>query len=219
MNRALNATKLDFFAATSSMRTTVLMYVIALVVGVATGLPVFTLGLTMVFSIFTAGLVFSVHEKNHSDRLYGILPLKKSEMILGRYLFALVIGFANIVIAIILTLLASFIRSVDLDAFSFYGVLSIGFVYFCLAVGVMFPVYLKFTFAKAYVFTSLPMYLIFLGAILLSMKTNVLDNMGGFLQFFRDHLYLAPVFGLILGLALLIVSMLIANLIYTRKEI
>ena len=218
-NRVWNAARLDYFAAVSSLKTIVIMYILAFVVGTATKLPIFTLGLTMVFGVFSAGLVFSVHEKNHSDKLYGILPLKKSEMILGRYLFALAIGLANVVIAVALTYLAMIVRGTSLDALQFYGVLSIGFVYHCFSVGVMYPIYFKFTFAKAYIFTTLPMYLIFLGAMLISLKTNILNQMGGFLQFFRDHLYLAPVFGLLAGLVLWAVSIAVANLIYTRQEI
>jgi len=219
MTRVFSAVKLDFYAAISSMTTIIIMYVVAFVVGAASKLPVFTLGLTLIFGMFSAGLVFQVHEKNHSDKLYGILPLKKSEMILGRYLFALAVGLVNIVIAIVLTYLASMVRGVSLDGLQFWGVLSIGFVYYCFAVGTMYPLYLKFTFAKAYIVTSLPMYLIFLAAVLLSLKTNILNDMTGFLDFFRNHLYLAPIFGLLGGLVLGAVSMLVANLIYTRKEI
>lgn len=57
---------------------------------------------TMVFAVTSCGTVFSTHEKSRSDKLYGILPLKKSEMIIGRYLYALIIGAVYVVITGIL---------------------------------------------------------------------------------------------------------------------
>ena len=41
----------------------------------------------MCFIAMTTGYTFSVTEKNSMERLYGILPVKKSEMVMGRYFF------------------------------------------------------------------------------------------------------------------------------------
>ena len=46
----------------------------------------------MCFIAMTTGYTFSVTEKNSMERLYGILPVKKSEMVMGRYLFVVVLG-------------------------------------------------------------------------------------------------------------------------------
>jgi ABC-2 type transport system permease protein len=173
----------------------------------------------MVFAVTSSGTVFSIHEKNHSDKLYGILPLKKSEMIIGRYLFALIIGVVYSVISGILGIIMSRIMNAHLDSFTFWSTLMLAFIYFCFASGISYPIYLKFSFAKAYVFTMMPMYVIAVLMLFLTKKTNFISNLNKIIRFFTDNPVLIPIFGILIGLILLTVSALIANLIYTRKEI
>ena len=86
MNRILNATKLDFMAGKSTLRLTALLLLFAIVIGALSKGPIYTMLFTMVFAVTSCGSIFPPHERSHSDKLYGILPLKKVEMIIGRYL-------------------------------------------------------------------------------------------------------------------------------------
>jgi ABC-2 type transport system permease protein len=219
MNRILNATKLDFFAAKSFLGMTAIMLLIGIVVGVVAHGPIYTMLFTMVFAVTSCGSIFPTHERSHSDKLYGILPLKKAEMIMGRYLYALIIGAVYTVIAGILGFVMSRIMNVSLDSFTFWATLMLAFIYFSFAVGVSYPIYLKFSFAKAYIFTMLPIYIIAVLILVLTKKTNFISNLGQVMRFFTDNQALIPIFGILIGLILLAVSALIANLIYTRKEI
>jgi hypothetical protein len=152
MNRILNATKLDFFASKSTLKMTALLMLLATVIGAVSKGPVYTMLFTMLFAVTSCGAVFSMHEKNHSDKLYGILPLKKTEMIIGRYLYALIIGAVYAVIAGILGLIIARITGASLDSFSFWGILMLAFIYFSFAVGISYPIYLKFSFLVQIVF-------------------------------------------------------------------
>ena len=219
MNRILNATKLDFMAGKSMLKLVAILVFLAVVIGVVAHGPDYAMLLMMVFAVTSCGSVFSVHEKSNSIKLYGILPLKKSEMIAGRYLYALIIGTVYITIAGIMGFVMSIFRVGDYNSLSYWAALAFGFVYFGFAVGISYPIYLKFTFAKASIFTMLPMYIIAVAFLLITRKTNLTSNLGSIIKFFIDHLYLVPIFGLLGGLILLTVSALIANLIYTRKEI
>jgi len=221
MNRIKNAMKLDFYAGKSLLKMVAVLVVIALIVGVAAHGPTYGMFLTMIFGVTSCGSVFSVHERNHSDKLYGILPLRKSEMIAGRYLYALIIGFAYIIAAGIMgfVIWKALGANAKVTALSYWATLGLGFVYFCFATGVSYPIYFKFSFAKANIFTMVPMYIIAVLYLVLTRRTNVASDFTNITGFFRDHIYLAPIFGLIGGLILLAVSAIIANLIYTRKEI
>jgi len=211
---------LDFRASKSSMRTIVIMYVIPIIIGPAAKIPEFTLALMMVLSVFAGGYVFSVHEKSNSEKLYGILPLKKSEMILGRYLFATIIGLISSVLAIVFTLIISNAINVPISTFNFLGIFSLAFAYYFFAVGIAYPIYLKFGFSKSYIFTMLPMYLIFLAFMLVTKKVpNFAGSLQNFFSFFQDHLPLIPICGVVVGAVFLVISVAVANLIYTRKEI
>ena len=222
-NRIRSAVKLDFYTGRSSLKTTyIALLIIAIVLGFATMLPLFSVLFTMVFAVFSAGTVFSAHEKAGSEKLYGILPLKKTEMIAGRYLYALLIGVIGLVIAFVLDVVITLVLRQSLDPASVVASLSVGFAYFGFAVGVSYPIYLKFSFAKAYVFTMLPMYIVIILIMLvtrISSRRGVTNPFAGLLQFFTDHAVLVPVLGAAIGLAFLAVSAVVANLVYTRKEI
>ena len=219
MSRIFKAAKLDFFACKSMLLLISILVLLGIVIGVATHGPIYTMMFIMVFGVTSAGAVFSVHEKSHSDKLYGFLPLKKTEMILGRYLYALLIGLAYVVIGAVLGLAMSRIMSSGTSPLAYWATLAIAFTYYGFATGVAYPIYFKFTFAKAYVFTMVPMYIILVLFLVLTRKTNFVSTLVSLINFFSANMYLLPVFGLLAGLVLLAVSAWISNLIYTRKEI
>ena len=221
-NRIKSAVKLDFYtmkSAQAGQMMIVIAIVISTLIGFATKQPVFTLAFFMVFAVFAGGTVFSTHEKSRSDRLYGILPLKKSEMISGRYLFALIIGAVSLALAIIISLVLTRILSANFNPLLYLTVLAAAFVYYCFAVGIAFPIYLKYSFAKAYVFTMVPIYAVFLIAFFLIRRTGFLNSVGQSVSFFSNHQAMIPVIGVVAGLIMLTVSALIANIVYRGKEI
>ena len=197
MNRILNATKLDFLAAKSALKMTAILLLIGIVIGALAQGSIYTMIFTMVFSVTSCGSIFPMHERSHSDKLYGILPLKKSEMIMGRYLYALIIGAVYVVIAAILGCIMSRVTGDNLDALNYWATLALAFIYFGFAVGVSYPIYLKFSFAKAYVFTMLPMYIIAVLILVLTKKTNFISNLGHVIQFFTANQVLVPIFGIL----------------------
>ncbi|MCL2320744.1 MAG: ABC-2 transporter permease, partial [Oscillospiraceae bacterium] len=177
MNRILNATKLDFYAAKSTLKMTAALTIIAIVIGMISHGPDYTMMFTMVFGVTASGGIFSIYERNHSEKLYGILPLKKSEMIIGRYLYALIIGAAYIVFAAILGAVMSKVMSDNMTALTYWATLGLGFAYFSFATGIAYPIYLKFTFAKAYVFTMIPMYIIAVLFLIVTRRTDIVSNL------------------------------------------
>ena len=219
MNRTLTAVKLDFYAGKSMIEMTAILTIIAVVIGVVSHGPDYAMIMMMIFGVTSSGSVFSVHEKNHSEKLYGTLPLKKSELITGRYLYALIIGSAYIVAAGIMGAAMTKIMGLDFNSLGYWAAIGIGFAYFCFAVGVAYPIYFKFSFSKAYIFTMLPMYIIAVAFLIITRKTDLNAGLAEIVKFFTPRIYLAPIFGLLAGLILLAVSALIANIIYTQKEI
>ena len=219
MSRILNAAKLDFYASKSMLRLVSILVLFGVIIGVVSKGPDYMMMFIMIFGVTSGGSVFSVHEKSHSDKLYGILPLKKSEMIWGRYLFALAIGAAHIVAAALLGLAMSLMMSGRVNALSYWATLATAFTYFSFAMGVAYPIYFKFTFTKAYVFTMIPMYILAVLFLFITRRTNFASGLGAAIVFFTAHVYLLPIAGLLAGVILLAVSALISNLIYTRKEI
>ena len=217
--RVISALKLDFLTARTALYLGFIFIVAGFGVGIMTKQPMIGMVIIMVFSVFLAGTVFSSHERSHSERLYGVLPLKKSEMIIGRYLFATILGLVGIVFAGVIGYVDAHISSTTMNYTEFWAVLGLAYTYFCLAVAISYVVYFKIGFSKAYIFTMIPMVLVYVGALYLIRRTNMLKDVDSLLKDFANLEVLLFVFGLLLGWILLVISAIVANKVYARKEL
>jgi uncharacterized membrane protein len=235
MNRILAAVKLDYLAGRFYLALYPVLFLVGLFIGAAVKMPVFTVILVIVLAVFIAGGVFATYERNHGEKLHGTLPLRRQDIVLGRYIYALIIGVGGTVAAGILGYLAARIAGVNMGSFGpnrsplttdttvasviFWFAIGAAFMYFCFAISVAFPIYFRFGFAKSYVFTMLPLYLVMLLALLITRKLDPSLELSNTIQFFADHLYLLPSIGVAGGLILLAISISISNAIYAHKEI
>ena len=216
MKRILNSLKLDFYAAKAGLRLPMVVIMVLVIVGAGAKQPYLALALVLLFAVVLGGTVFSTLEKNHADVMYGILPLKKIEMMIGRYLYALIFSVGALIVGSIVAFAISQIFSVKLEAFMFLAVLSAAFAYNCFAVAVAYPLYFKFGFTKAYIFTMVPTYFIGILGVVLMSRSGFASGLNSVLQFFTAHQYLMPIFGVAGGLVLLVVSLVVANAICAR---
>ncbi|HEY7224552.1 MAG TPA: ABC-2 transporter permease [Micromonosporaceae bacterium] len=233
MRRISNAVRLDYRTGRFYLLIYPLLFLVGLVIGAVAKMPIFTVVLTIVLAVFISSGVFSINERNHGERLYGTLPLARKDVVLGRYVFGLTIGVAATVIAGMLGYLASRIAGVSMGAFGpkggsfvpgydsllFWAAIGLAFCYFCFSMAIAFPIYFRFGFSKSYVFTMLPLYLVVLATLLITRKLNLTLDAGSVLDYLAGHLYLPPIIGVAAGLVFLVVSFLIANSVYARKEI
>ncbi|MDX9871068.1 MAG: ABC-2 transporter permease [Clostridia bacterium] len=218
MGNIQNAVKLDFYIVKSIYRMAVLTYLISILFGIIAQ-PIIPIFLIMVFGVFFSGMVFSVYEKNHLNKLYGILSLRKSDVIIGRYLYAFLFGIVQASLAGIISYIIFRTTETVVDNFALTTALSLSFIYFCFAVGLAFPIYFKFGFSKAYVFTMIPLYFIFIGAVFLSDKINALNILKSILLYFSGHQVMFLLSGICIGLILFVISGILSYLVYKNSEL
>ncbi len=219
MNRILTAIKLDFYTAKGNLYLSGLTFVIAVAVGTFSEYPVMTLMLTMLFATFLGTQLFSIYEKNNLNKLYGVLPLRKGEMVAGRYLYALIVGLCNIAVASLTFIIISKIDDVPVETEMFFLYIALAFVYYCFALSVNFPMYIRFSFSKAYIFTILPMAILAVGVVVFARKADRIGMLNDFLQFFSKRQSLLLLLGFSIGGVLLTVSAFTANAIYKGREL
>lgn len=208
MSNILKSIKLDH-DITKSRYSMFIIDIIGVFFAVITKIPIYGALIIMVISTPLAGQYFSVYEKNKLEKLYGVLPLRKSEVIIGRYLYALCIVVVNGIIAAIVAYIVSIFTNKGMSGHEFLTYLSVGFLYACLMVAVIFPLYFKFSFSKVYVFSNLPFYLIFVILFALTRKTNVLQQTGPAVQNLASNFTIAAI-GFSLGFILLAISCLLS---------
>lgn len=209
MNNILNSIKLDHDIMKSRYQMFMIAYILGIFLAVISKTPFFGALVVMVISAPLTGQYFSIYEKNDLKKLYGVLPLRKSEIVIGRYIYALCIVVLNGIIATILAYIISFLTNKGISNTESLTYLSAAFFYVCLMIAVIFPLYFKFSFSKVYVFSNLPFYLIFIITFAFTRKTDVLKQAGPAVQNLTSNLTIAAI-GLCLGLILLTLSCLLS---------
>jgi len=85
-----------------------------------------------------------------------------------------------------------------MTSLGYWATIGIGFAYFSFAMSVSYPIYFKFSFAKANIFTILPLYIIaVLFLVLTRPGSDFTSNIAQIIQFFTSHVALAPLFGIL----------------------
>jgi hypothetical protein len=219
MSNVLKSIRLDNYILKAYYKAFIVVYVIAILIGIISQIPVLTVVVVMVITAPFIGTYFSVYEKNNLTKLYGILPIGKYEVVIGRYLYALFFGIINGIISGILAYIISIFIKKGMDHLTFITCLSASFLYFCLFIAVEFPVYFKYSFSKVYIFTSLPFYLVFVVGAFIFKKTDILQHLSQIIQYFTSHQNMIWVTGIGLGLILLIISCPLSCLIYKKNEL
>jgi len=235
MTRIVNAVKLDFRTGRFYLSLYPILFLVALGIGALVRMPIFTVILTIVLGVFISGGVFAISERNHGETLYGTLPLRRSDVVLGRYAFGLIIGIGATIVAGFLGWLAATISGSDMGSLGpnrgtltpgasyssliFWAAIGAAFLYYCFSTSVAFPIYFRFGFSKTYVLTMLPLYLVALAGLLVTRYFNATLSVSNAIQFFDAHVWLLPIIGFVGGVILLAISIWISTGIYAHKEI
>ncbi len=218
VSNVITSMRLDFHIQKASYKGFfALGYALAIIVGFVTRTPYVTVLIAMVISAAFSSFVFLVSEKNHLGRLYGILPLRKSELVLGRYLYTLLFGLGNVVAASLLTFVISIVTGKSLAFLDLSAYVCAAFLYFCLFASIVFPVYFRFGFSKNYLLTNVPLYVLYAVGFGLVRKGN-LKGLSGVIRFFTENPGMIWLCGVGGGLALLAVSCSLSRLIHQSHE-
>jgi hypothetical protein len=178
--------------------------------------------IVLLISAVSGTTFFSIYEKNHLSKLYGMLPLKKSEAVLGRYLYTMLYGIINGIVSGTLTYIFSFVLKSSISPLAFAVSMSIGFLYYCFIISMEFPILFRFGYSKAYMLTTLPMYLIFIFGLLISKKVdfnNVGQGLSQAIGYFTANPALVWIIGIGAGLVLVGISYFISAAISKRREL
>ena len=92
MSNILKSTKLDIALVKPYFKTICFTLLLPIVFAAINRSLLTGVSFAMCFIAMTTGYTFSITEKNSMDRLFGILPVRKSELVIGRYVFVLAMG-------------------------------------------------------------------------------------------------------------------------------
>ncbi|RAQ29642.1 ABC-2 transporter permease [Hydrogeniiclostridium mannosilyticum] len=156
MSNMLKATKLDFSLVRPYFKVLGFTMLLPIAFAAINRSILTGVSFAMCFIAMTTGYTFSITEKNSMERLYGILPVKKSEMVIGRYLFVLALGALALVVSlitqpIVLRVIGETVEKTDIISAAIGGLFL-----FALYTVFQIPGYYKFGSIKGRVFMYIP---------------------------------------------------------------
>jgi hypothetical protein len=217
-SNVINSMRLDFHIQKANYKTFFAVgYALATLLGVVTRTPYVSVVIAMIISAAFSSFVFLVSDRNRLGRLYGMLPLRKSELVLGRYLYTLLFGLGNVMAASLLTYVISLVTGHTVAFLDLSAYVCAAFLYFCLFTGIVFPVYFRFGFSKNYLLTNVPLYVLYAAGYGFVRKGNLKD-LSGVMRYFTGNPGMIWLCGVGGGLALLAASYGLSRLTYRRYE-
>ncbi len=222
MSRIWKCVQLDLRVMRSYYKVFILLYFLGAFIAVLAQSPVLAVPVVVVITAPVVGLFFSVYEKNNLSKLYGILPIGKSDVVVSLYVHDLIVGVANGLMATILAYVVALLVGTPVAYLTFAAPAS--FLYFCLFVSILLPLYFRYPYSKIYIVSNLPIYLLTVFSaltvrILARRNPDLLASLVSHVQYFTAHPEMAWVAGIGGGLVLLVISGSLSRLIYRKAEL
>jgi hypothetical protein len=220
MANIFKSIKLDHAVLRAYYTIFMMVYVLAAIIAIVFKAPVITIPVVIAVAAPFISVYFFVYERNNLSKLYGILPLRRSEVVIGRYAYALLFGMLNEFFSGILATILSQILNAGISYLEFLIFFSAAFLYVCLYISIQLPLYFRFPFSKVYIFSNLPVYLVAVFLVYLFKKAGFLHPLSQVIQYFSSNQTLIWVItGIGLGLLLLLISCLLSCLIHQKNEL
>ena len=215
MSNIWKSAKLDFSLVKPYVKTICFTMVLPVVFAAINRSLLTGISFAMCFIAMTTGYTFSITEKNSMDRLFGILPVRKSELVIGRYVFVLAMGLLSLIISLIVQPLVLKVLGETVGVFDIVTAAIAGVFLFALYTVFQIPGYYKYGSIKGRVFMYIPV-AGFLITLLLITKSPVGESKLLFTVI--NSPILLMLLAVIFVIAMYIVSILVSIKILKNKE-
>lgn len=215
MSNIWRSAKLDFSLVKPYVKTICFTMVLPVVFAAINRSLLTGISFAMCFIAMTTGYTFSITEKNSMERLYGILPIRKSDMVIGRYIFIIIMGLTALIFSLVTHPVILTILGETINIFDFISAAVIGIFLFALYTVFQLPGYYKLGSIKGRVFMYIPV-AGFLITLLLITKIPVGESKLLFTVINSPALLM--LITVILAVAMYVVSILVSIKILKNKE-
>ena len=215
MSNILKSVKLDFSLVRPYVKTICFTMVLPAVFAAINRSLLTGISFAMCFIAMTSGYTFSITEKNDMERLYGILPVRKSELVVGRYAFIIIMGLLALIFSLIVHPVILRNLGETVSAFDIACAAAAGIFLFALYTVFQLPGYYKYGSIKGRVFMYIPV-AGFLITLLLITKIPVGENKLLFTVI--NSPVLLMLLAVIFVIAMYVVSILVSIKILKNKE-
>ncbi|MPQ34269.1 ABC-2 transporter permease [Clostridium estertheticum] len=222
MSEIISSIKLDFYSMKHLYSGAILAIIIGIIIGFVTN-PITIIMVEITFSAYFLSMCFAVHDKSNFNKLYGVLPINKNQIVIGRYLFSTCFVTAMGILSFILYYFISTIMGGPFNIVTSSASVCGSFIIFALFIGIQFPLYYKYEYSKVMIISILPFVLVFaIGVPVISKILKNADNMKKLinsLMYFQTHPYMIWVLGIGIGFLLLVFSGVTSCVLFRKREL
>lgn len=198
-----------------TLKNLIIMIFLYLVYFFVTSNPLTANSAILIFSIVYSSYPFLIGEEAGIDSLYRIFGIKSEKVVLGRYVFALILFIFALLISIVFSIIFSFlVKTYDIREF-----LATSFAYllvYLLVISFKYPLYFKFGYKKAKSISALTFALI---GILSFLVMTFKDSLNKFFILMENNIFMTLLISLILVLVIIIISIKISQKFYKNRDL
>ncbi|QQT90222.1 ABC-2 transporter permease [Peptoniphilus harei] len=197
-----------------TLKNLIIMIFLYLVYFFVTSNPLTANSAILIFSIVYSSYPFLIGEEAGSDSLYRIFGIKSEKVVLGRYVFALVLFIFALLISIVFSIIFSFfVETADIREF-LATTLAYLLVYLVF-ISLKYPLYFKFGYKKAKSISALTFVLIgLLSFLVMALK----DSLNDLFLFMENNIFMTLLISLLLVLLIVFMSIKVSQKFYKKRD-
>lgn len=197
-----------------TLKNLIIMIFLYLVYFFVTSNPLTANSAILIFSIVYSSYPFLIGEEAGIDSLYRIFGIKSEKVVLGRYVFALVLFIFALLISIVFsTIFSFFVKTADIREF-----LATSLAYllvYLVFISFKYPLYFKFGYKKAKSISALTFVLIgLLSFLVMALK----DSLNDLFIFMENNIFMTLLISLLLVLLIVFMSIKVSQKLYKKRD-
>ncbi|WP_313561634.1 ABC-2 transporter permease, partial [Ruminiclostridium cellobioparum] len=156
MNNVIKMIKLDISLIKPYSKSLLIVFLVPLIVIFGTQDIISGVIFCMSIMAMTSSYTFSIAEKNDLNRLYGLLPVTKRDVVTGRYMFSALTGVIAVLFGVVMNVV---ILTFTKKSFSYQDTViavSVGLMLYTLFTAIQLPGFFKFGAIKGRFITFIP---------------------------------------------------------------
>lgn len=176
--------------------------------------PMGLVSMTLFFAVVFSSNPFLLGENSGIDALYKIFSINSKKVVIARYILAGLIFIVVSLVGFSIYAIVSLIKNMPMGL-DMLMVIGIDFVLYAIVISVQYPIYFKYGYAKARIFSFLPLFIIAAIGMILGYFIN---DFGPILNFVLENQRMIIVALFILVALFLIISIKLSIKFYKQRD-
>lgn len=171
----IKTVKLDYLLGKKSIKYYFYFILISILLALSNSNIILATLTTMTLISFRGiNLIFQCEERCDIDRLYSFIPIEKFYLVIGRFIYSLLIGFFILLVTIIPITIIFSIQNINIDSKDLLLSFLLGITIYIINISIQIPGYYKLGTIKGAFFSYIPLILF----LIFTYLVGGLDNIG-----------------------------------------